>query len=70
MTTKETNTLARNVRQLREKRSMTQDELAAASGVGQSTISQIEAGVSTDARVSTVEALASALGVTVADLLK
>ena len=49
---------------LREQAGLNQPQLAARSGVLQSTISQLELGKVTDPRWSTVEALASALGTT------
>jgi tetratricopeptide (TPR) repeat protein/transcriptional regulator with XRE-family HTH domain len=53
---------AGELKRLRERRSLSQDELAAASGVATRTISDIERGVSTRPRPSTVRMLADALG--------
>ena len=53
----------------RKKRLMTQRDLAAVSGVSQSSITQLETGEHT-ARVATVRKLAEALNVTTDDLLR
>ena len=54
---------ARNVRQLRTQRGMTQFELAQSAGLGRSFVSQLESG-HFSATLETVAALARALGVT------
>lgn len=59
----EETTLAANVRALREASGLTQKELAAASGVGVTNIRQIEQGDVNDPRLSTLRAIAHALGV-------
>lgn len=51
------------LKQARDKRGWTQEQLEAASGVDQQNISKIENGVIADPRNSTVEALEDALGV-------
>ena len=53
------------VKELREKKRMTQDELAAKSGVSRSLICMLESGERTTTTTSTIEKLADALGVSV-----
>lgn len=50
-----------NLRKVREKANMTQEELEKASGVSRVTISNIERGVSQDIKINTMLALANAL---------
>ncbi|WP_369068583.1 helix-turn-helix domain-containing protein [Kineococcus terrestris] len=59
--------LADRIRREREARNWTQHRLAAEAGIGQSTVAALER--SSDARTSTLCALARALDLTVADLL-
>jgi transcriptional regulator with XRE-family HTH domain len=61
-------TLARQLRTLRERRGWTRETLAHRAGVSWAAIAQIEGGRRTDPRLSTVTALADALGVTVGQL--
>lgn len=49
------------VREARERAKMTQDDLAAASGLDQTTISDLETGRNTNPRLKTIKALARAL---------
>jgi len=56
------------LRAIREKRGISYRQLAKASGVNLSTIVRLESGAF-DPRLSTLEKLAKALGVTVPDLL-
>lgn len=56
------------LRQIREQKGLTQQELEALSGVNQATISGIETGASST-RVNTLRKLAAALGVSPGDLL-
>ena len=56
------------LRSLREQKGWTQTQLAAESGVSQTYISELEAGKS-DPTIAIVRKLASALGVSIADLL-
>jgi transcriptional regulator with XRE-family HTH domain len=60
--------LARQLRQLRERASKTQEEVAAAAGLSAATVRKIETGVVTEPGYFTVLAIASAIGATVADL--
>src|SRR5262249_55947318 len=61
--------LARRVRQLREAAGLSQQSLAVAAGLSISVVTQLEQGKKADQRISTVAALAEALGVTVDELL-
>jgi transcriptional regulator with XRE-family HTH domain len=61
--------LAANVKRAREARGMSLMQLARATGNHISTISNIERGTATDPRISTIEAIARVLGVSIADLL-
>ncbi|MBI4492177.1 MAG: helix-turn-helix transcriptional regulator [Chloroflexi bacterium] len=56
------------LRQVRESQFLTQQELAARSGVSRVTIARLESG-EVDARFSTIKKLAEALGVLPQDLL-
>jgi transcriptional regulator with XRE-family HTH domain len=55
--------IATRVKALREKAGISQMELAIRSGLSLSMIAQVEQGVKPDPRMSTVQALAKALGV-------
>ena len=56
------------VKEMREEKRMTQEELAAASGVSRGTIVAIESGEAKDVLVSTLLKLADAMGVSVNDI--
>jgi transcriptional regulator with XRE-family HTH domain len=60
--------IGKNLRELRFRRGLNQIELAAASGVGQDTISLLEAGKH-DPRPSTLRKLASGLNAEIEELL-
>ena len=62
--------LADRVKQLREAAGMSQQALAVSAGLSISVITQLEQGQKADPRISTVAALAQALGVTVDELLR
>jgi transcriptional regulator with XRE-family HTH domain len=62
-------TLAQRVKELREARGLSQQALAVAAGLSVSMVSLIEQGQREDPRVSTVQALADALGVSLDVLL-
>jgi transcriptional regulator with XRE-family HTH domain len=66
---KQLSVLARRVKQLRETAGLSQQALATRAGLSISAVFQIEQGSKNDPRVSTVKALADALGVAVDDLL-
>lgn len=57
------------LQKMRERRKLTQEELAQASGIKQQTISAIESGKNKYPRVDTLYALAKALKCTVDDLI-
>lgn len=61
--------LTENVKRIREKKNMTQEQLSKASGVGRVTISRIETGELQNTTMDTVSKLASGLGVDEAELL-
>jgi transcriptional regulator with XRE-family HTH domain len=51
------------VREARQRKKMTQDDLAKASGLDQTTISDLETGRNTNPRLDTIRRLAKALGI-------
>lgn len=51
------------VREARQRKKMTQDDLAKASGLDQTTISDLETGRNTNPRLDTIRRLAQALGI-------
>jgi len=59
----EVSRLGEKIRALREKKKMSQEELAEKSGISRQTISSIESGKSLSVTTSTLEAIAKALGV-------
>lgn len=61
--------LAARVKRLRDDRGYKQDDLAVASGIKQQTISDIEAGRTTNPRLDTLLALARALEISVSELI-
>lgn len=61
--------MGRNVRRLREGRQLTQEDLAHMSGLHAPAVGRVERAAA-DSRVSTVERLAEALGVSVASLFE
>ena len=58
-----------NLREIRKARGMTQEQLSKASGIHRVTIAKYEA-LRIDPKMECAERLATALGVTVADLIK
>lgn len=70
MTEKQLSILARRVKELRESVGISQQTLATQAGLSVSAVFQIEQGSKADPRVSTVAAIADALGVAVDDLLR
>jgi transcriptional regulator with XRE-family HTH domain len=62
--------LARGLKALRQGKGWTQHELAAKAGVRLSVVTNIEQGVTSDPRASTLRALADALGVAVDSLVR
>ena len=63
-------TTGEKLKRFRRSRGMTQEELAEASGVAQSTIAQIEGGRRKEPRPGTLKRLAKPLGVEIAELLE
>ena len=59
-----------NLRDLRLKRGLTQQELAAKTGIGQGVISGIESGATQNPRFDTVVKLAEALDCSLSDFLQ
>lgn len=56
------------IRELREKRKLTQSKLAKISGISRTTINQLEGNKKADVKTSTLNAIAKALEVPVAEL--
>lgn len=54
--------------ELRKKRGLTQDELCERAGLSRQTLYELEKGIKTDVKMSTLTALASALDCSVSDL--
>lgn len=63
-----TQTLASNVRQLRQRQGISQEELAARSGLHRTYVGSVERG-ERNVTLSSLEALAAALGVAARDLI-
>ena len=63
-------TVGENIKKIRAKRSMTQDDLVRKSGVKHTTLTKIESNVVTKPTVQTVAKIARALSVDIEDLLK
>nr|DAU96143.1 MAG TPA: helix-turn-helix domain protein [Caudoviricetes sp.] len=53
---------------IRKKRGLTQDELCGRAGLSRQTLYELEKGIKTDVKMSTLTALASALECSVSDL--
>jgi transcriptional regulator with XRE-family HTH domain len=64
------NNIEDNIKKLRAKLNLTQDDLARKSGVKYTTLSKIESGVVTKPTVYIMDKIAKALGVSIEDLLK
>ena len=60
--------VCRRIKALREAAGMSQQALAVAAGLSVSVVSQLEQGTKRDPRLSTVQALARALGVDIREL--
>jgi transcriptional regulator with XRE-family HTH domain len=67
--TQELAPIARRLKELREIAGMSQQSLAVSAGLSVSLVSQIERGSRVDPRVSTITALATALGVSLDELV-
>lgn len=70
MPTTNTSVDGAKLRRLRERRKMTQVDLAIAARTSPTTVAAIEQGQTPDPRGSTLRALATALGVAIEDLLQ
>jgi len=62
--------LAKNIKEHRKKKDLSQDKLSKLAGVTLHTITKIESGATLDPRVETVKRIADALGCSVDSLLK
>jgi transcriptional regulator with XRE-family HTH domain len=62
--------VAKNLRRLRDKAGLTQQELAMKAGLSISAVCKLEQGKNTDPRMSTLQAIAKVLGVRVNDLIE
>ncbi|MDE2439284.1 MAG: helix-turn-helix transcriptional regulator [Patescibacteria group bacterium] len=63
-------TIAQNLKRIRTKQGLTQDDLAKKANIKYSTLTKIEGGVVTKPSVQTIAKIAKSLGVSVEDLLK
>jgi len=63
-------TIAQNLKRIRTKQGLTQDDLAKKANIKYSTLTKIEGGVVTKPSVQTIVKIAKSLGVSVEDLLK
>lgn len=64
------NRVSDNIRKLRQKKGMSQDRLSKEADLALNTIVKIETGENPNPTVETLEKIAKALGVSVADLFK
>ena len=64
------NKVSNNIRKIRQKKGMSQDRLSKEADLALNTIVKIETGESPNPTVETLEKIAKALGVSVADLFK
>lgn len=62
--------VSNNIRKIRQKKGMSQDRLSKEADLALNTIVKIETGESPNPTVETLEKIAKALGVSVADLFK
>jgi len=63
-------TIGENIKKVRNKRGLTQDDLVRKSGVKHTTLIKIESNVVVNPSVQTVTKIAKALGVSIEDLIK
>ncbi len=64
------NKVSENIRKLRQKKGMSQDRLSKEADLALNTIVKIETGENPNPTVETLEKIAKALGVSIADLFK
>ena len=63
-------TISKNIKRVRAKQGLTQDDLAKKANIKYSTLTKIEGGVVTKPRVKTIQKIAKSLGVPMEELLK
>ena len=63
-------TISQNIKRVRTKQGLTQDDLTKKADIKYSTLTKIEGGVVTKPSVQTIAKIAKALGVSIEDLLK
>jgi len=63
-------TISQNIKRIRAKQGLTQDDLAKIANIKYSTLTKIEGGVVTKPSVQTIAKIAKSLGVSIEDLLK
>jgi len=64
------NSISENIRKLRQKKGISQDRLSKEADIALNTVVKIETGESPNPTVETLEKIAKALGVSMADLFK
>ena len=62
--------LAQNIRKLRKQRGLSQEKLARLADIATATLVKIESGTAKEPTITTVSKLASALGVSIDELVK
>ena len=62
--------LAENIRRLRKKRGLSQEKLARLADISNNTLIKIEQGIAKEPTITTVSKVASALGVSIDELVK
>ena len=63
-------TISQNIKRVRTKQGLTQDDLAKKADIKYSTLTKIEGGVVTKPRFQTIQKIAKSLGVSIEELLK
>ena len=63
-------TISQNIKRIRTKQELTQDDLAKKADIKYSTLTKIEGGVVTKPSVQTIQKIAKSLGVSMEELLK
>jgi len=62
--------LAENIRRLRKKKGLSQEKIARLADISNNTLIKIEQGIAKEPTITTVSKLASALGVSIDELVK
>jgi len=70
MSNKKLSTIAKNIRQYRKEKNLSQDRLSKEAGVAYNTIVKIESGENPNPTIDTLERIAKALGVSIEKLFK